>query len=386
MVKKMDTQVTAESIERNFISLNRILTELETDINAIKSSDKVSDELWNKIKQELSTFTTQTNKEIKKVLAGAANGILDDYQAEQIVASVRNEINLSLVNYENERQLIFRMLKGGSGEYEDDEAPVAERGIKLIVQENDESIPYAAFDFNSNGLSLAFNKLNEGEAESITAVDCTADSVSLSVRDAADENGVGISFNKTGAISIQAKAEGSIAVFGYDVTARKWRFSNSSDLSPSDLGDMTKAVYDANDDGKIDRADTADHVPWEGVTEKPTTLHEFGIEDEVKSEIGKGASIKKGIAANAETIPLPPDLSTEQCVWGISGPVVNSLSDGNTPAVLLTPNYFSVNQDRVITCGYSGIEQDNVTKDISKIDIPGGSVYYWIVGFKYAEV
>mgnify|MGYP001428699622 CR=1 FL=1 len=36
-------------------------------------------------------------------------------------------------------------------------------------------------------------------------------------------------------------------------------------------GDMEKAVYDTNDDGKVDAAETADSVAWSGVTGKPST-------------------------------------------------------------------------------------------------------------------
>jgi len=39
---------------------------------------------------------------------------------------------------------------------------------------------------------------------------------------------------------------------------------------PSGTGDMTKAVYDSNDNGKVDYADNADAVPWAGVSDKPT--------------------------------------------------------------------------------------------------------------------
>lgn len=35
-------------------------------------------------------------------------------------------------------------------------------------------------------------------------------------------------------------------------------------------GDMLKSVYDTDDNGKVDFADTADEVPWAGVTNKPT--------------------------------------------------------------------------------------------------------------------
>lgn len=37
-------------------------------------------------------------------------------------------------------------------------------------------------------------------------------------------------------------------------------------------GDMNKAVYDANDDGKVDAAEVADSVAWSGVTGKPTSF------------------------------------------------------------------------------------------------------------------
>jgi hypothetical protein len=40
----------------------------------------------------------------------------------------------------------------------------------------------------------------------------------------------------------------------------------------SGTGDMVKATYDPNDDGKVAAADTADSVPWSGVTSKPSTF------------------------------------------------------------------------------------------------------------------
>ncbi|MBD2846180.1 tail fiber protein [Paenibacillus sp. IB182496] len=36
-------------------------------------------------------------------------------------------------------------------------------------------------------------------------------------------------------------------------------------------GDMSKAVYDSDNDGKVDAAESADSVPWSGVTGKPGT-------------------------------------------------------------------------------------------------------------------
>lgn len=48
-------------------------------------------------------------------------------------------------------------------------------------------------------------------------------------------------------------------------------------------GDMLKAAYDGNDDGKVNAADTADSVPWSGVTSKPSVFppdtHTHAISD-----------------------------------------------------------------------------------------------------------
>lgn len=53
-------------------------------------------------------------------------------------------------------------------------------------------------------------------------------------------------------------------------TYLKWTGSAFSWASVSGTGDMAKSVYDTNDNGKVDNADSADSVPWTGVTNKPT--------------------------------------------------------------------------------------------------------------------
>lgn len=56
-------------------------------------------------------------------------------------------------------------------------------------------------------------------------------------------------------------------------------------------GDMLKAVYDPNDDGKVNSAVTADSVPWSGVTTRPTTLSGYGITDATpSSHVGSGST------------------------------------------------------------------------------------------------
>lgn len=43
-------------------------------------------------------------------------------------------------------------------------------------------------------------------------------------------------------------------------------------------GDMSKAVYDSDDDGKVDAAEVADTAPWNGISGKPTA---FGSDESV---------------------------------------------------------------------------------------------------------
>ena len=45
-----------------------------------------------------------------------------------------------------------------------------------------------------------------------------------------------------------------------------------SELSGFGAGDMSKATYDSNSNGKVDGAETADAVAWTGVTGKPTSF------------------------------------------------------------------------------------------------------------------
>lgn len=61
-----------------------------------------------------------------------------------------------------------------------------------------------------------------------------------------------------------------------DNTTSTFQVYNGADGSGA--GDMTKAVYDTNNDGKVNAANTADtattasSVPWSGITDKPSTF------------------------------------------------------------------------------------------------------------------
>lgn len=43
-------------------------------------------------------------------------------------------------------------------------------------------------------------------------------------------------------------------------------------VAAQSVGDMLKSIYDTDYDGKVDAAETADSVPWTGVTGKPSTF------------------------------------------------------------------------------------------------------------------
>lgn len=62
-------------------------------------------------------------------------------------------------------------------------------------------------------------------------------------------------------------------------------FASLAALGDAGGGDMLAAEYDTNDDGQVDAADTADAVPWSGVTGKPT---EFPPENHDASKITTG--------------------------------------------------------------------------------------------------
>lgn len=55
-----------------------------------------------------------------------------------------------------------------------------------------------------------------------------------------------------------------------DASTSTFQIYNGADGGGS--GDMLKSVYDPNNDGKVSAADTADAVPWSGVTGKPIVI------------------------------------------------------------------------------------------------------------------
>lgn len=49
-------------------------------------------------------------------------------------------------------------------------------------------------------------------------------------------------------------------------------YVTQEELDNAGYGDMLKSIYDTDNDGKVDMAEAADSVPWNGVTGKPSTF------------------------------------------------------------------------------------------------------------------
>ncbi len=94
-------------------------------------------------------------------------------------------------------------------------------------------------------------------------------------------------------------------------------------------GDMEKAAYDTNADGKVNAADTADSAPWGGITGKPTTLSGYGITDAATSTQG----------GKADTAVQPGDLGSAAALNAgtASGQVPVLDGDGLLPTSILPP-------------------------------------------------
>ena len=69
------------------------------------------------------------------------------------------------------------------------------------------------------------------------------------------------------------------------------------------VGDMAKATYDTNNNGKVDAAEAADSVPWTGVTGKPTSFTPTTHSHAISQVTGLQAALdaKAGLASPALT-------------------------------------------------------------------------------------
>ncbi len=110
-------------------------------------------------------------------------------------------------------------------------------------------------------------------------------------------------------------------------------------------GDMLKSVYDANNDGKVDRAALADAVPWTGVTGVPTAFtpeaHAHAMAD--ITGLGAALNLKAPLDSPALTgAPTAPTAvsgtnTTQLATTAFVSAAINALING-APAALDTLN------------------------------------------------
>ena len=91
-------------------------------------------------------------------------------------------------------------------------------------------------------------------------------------------------------------------------------FSRTGDQGSSGAGtgDMLKATYDANNNGKVDNAENADAVPWTGVSGKPSTFTPSTHSHPTSDVTGLDAAL-------AALQPLDGDLTSIAGLAGTSG-------------------------------------------------------------------
>lgn len=85
------------------------------------------------------------------------------------------------------------------------------------------------------------------------------------------KNDIGLGSVENYGIATQAEAEAGIVDNKY-MTPLKVKQAIAKQTENLGGGDMLKSTYDTNNDGKVDAAETADSVPWNGITGKPSTF------------------------------------------------------------------------------------------------------------------
>lgn len=266
MATKLDTHVTAEAIERNFILLNRALKSYDDQIAALQEAAGAGNE-EAEITEEINQLINQKMTEIKKYAANLLQGSLslDNYLGSRAQISVKDFIRFSVVNDNDEQRLVFQI---AGGEEED-----MEPGFSIIDQETEDGPVYGKIRFGN------------AEHEFLMEFQDSTGQTTTFKQDA-----VGMSF------AIQV-AE-STAAFFCDAADQKWKISYN-DIA-FEIGDMRKSEYDSNDDGKVNAADHADFVPWEGVQGTPTTLAGYGITDAYTA--GQGEALESIVADLGTTL------------------------------------------------------------------------------------
>lgn len=127
---------------------------------------------------------------------------------------------------------------------------------------------------------------------------------------ASDATGAGFSLSSTNGLKFRAEIHSSTEITNptaEDFSDVVWVKYLGDD--GTGVGDMVKSVYDADDDGKVNSADEADHadaadtVPWNGVTGKPETFTP-AAHNHIMSDISNPGYQKVYSASNPKTLYL----------------------------------------------------------------------------------
>lgn len=92
---------------------------------------------------------------------------------------------------------------------------------------------------------------------------------------------------------------------------------------PASSGDMQASVYDTNGDGKVNSADSADTVPWAGVTGKPTLVTATDVQTQAQqAQTNAIATLRAGVPAAGDTLAKLHTLVTGKVNSAVSADTV----------------------------------------------------------------
>lgn len=115
--------------------------------------------------------------------------------------------------------------------------------------------------------------------------------------------------------------------------------------SGAGTGDMIKSTYDTNNNGKVDTAETADAVPWTGVTGKPTTFAP-STHSHVTADI---TGLDTALAGKQ---PLDADLTAIAAIAGTTGFLKKTAADTWS----LDTNTYTVSGHTHTTANVTGLD------------------------------
>lgn len=174
---------------------------------------------------------------------------------------------------------------------------------------------------------------------------------------ASDSSGTGISFTPTNSLKYRAEiVNQSSSATTSDFSGATWVKYLGDDGTGT--GDMTKAVYDTNDNGKVDHAEVADEatsVAWTGITSKPES---FPPEAHTHSE----SEIIDNVCQDFTTSTLAvTELSLDKPIVRINGGVAGSITIDVRSIVDKDGNAITVAQDKAYTWEYHVLATNTIT-------------------------